>query len=179
MRSSSSLTVQSTGRPRCLPPASFAVSTQSIIMLPVRILSTSSIITICSCCCVLLFSLCFRIFTFCLRCGFFCGDGFIIVLLSMISWYLFRAQASQLRCFSCLVASLMLYHVVFSFSILVMVILSRHGDRESRHDTSVWIMSLASASFIVSQVSSLGTVRPKKPSDLIPWAQKIEFESCK
>ena len=23
------------------------------------------------------------------------------------------------------------------------------------------------------------TVRPKKPSDLIPWAQKIEFESCK
>ena len=23
------------------------------------------------------------------------------------------------------------------------------------------------------------TVRPKTPSDLIPWAQKIEFESCK
>ena len=23
------------------------------------------------------------------------------------------------------------------------------------------------------------TVRPKKPSDLIPWAQKNEFESCK
>ena len=24
-----------------------------------------------------------------------------------------------------------------------------------------------------------GTVRPKTPSDIIPWAQKIEFESCK
>ena len=46
----------------------------------------------------------------------------------------------------------MLYHVVFSFCILVMVLLSRHGDRESRHDTSVvtshGIMSLASASLL-------------------------------
>ena len=37
--------------------------------------------------------------------------------------------------------------------------------------------------YIERKLSSLRhctfTVRPKKPSDLIPWAQKIEFESCK
>ena len=54
----------------------------------------------------------------------------------------------------------MLYHVVFSFSILVMFILSRHGDRESRHDTSVVASHVdhvvGFGIFIVSQVSSLG-----------------------
>ena len=41
----------------------------------------------------------------------------------------------------------MLNHVVLSSSILKMVVLSKHGDRESRHDTSVAI-SLASASLL-------------------------------
>ena len=78
----------------------------------------------------------------------------------MISWFFFRAQASQLRCFFCLVAFLMLNHVVFSSSILKMVVLSRHGDRESCHDTSVVTSHVdhvvGLGVFIVSQLSSLG-----------------------
>ena len=78
----------------------------------------------------------------------FCGGGFSIFRGSL---GFFRAKASQLQCFFCLVALLMLKHVVFSSSILIMVVRSKHGDRESCDDTSVvtspmWIMSLASAS---------------------------------
>ena len=32
---------------------------------------------------------------------------------------------------------------------------------------------------LVDLGNMLGTVRPRTHSDLIPWAQKIEFESCK
>ena len=79
----------------------------------------------------------------------------------MITWYLFSSSGfSTLMFFSCLVASLMLYHVVFSFSILVMVILSKHGDRESRHDTSVVTSHVdhvvGFGVIVVSQLSSLG-----------------------
>ena len=54
----------------------------------------------------------------------------------------------------------MLYHVVFSFNTLVMLILSRHGDREGNHDTSVVTYHVdhvvGFGVFVVSQVSSLG-----------------------
>ena len=69
--SSSSLTVRSTRRPRCHPPASFAVSTLSFIMIPVHILWTSSV--------------------------------FASKFSQFAPWSLgifFRAQPSQLRCFS-------------------------------------------------------------------------------
>ena len=33
--------------------------------------------------------------------------------------------------------------------------------------------------FSLSQMKKLGTVRPKTHSELIPWARKLEFESCK
>ena len=54
----------------------------------------------------------------------------------------------------------MLYYFVFSFYSLVMAILSRRGDRESRHDTSVVASHVdhvvGFGVFVVSQVSSLG-----------------------
>ena len=53
----------------------------------------------------------------------------------------------------------MLNHVVISSSILLMVVLSKYGDRESCHDTSVVTYHVdhvvGFGVFIVSQVSSL------------------------
>ena len=110
----------------------------------------------CCCCCVLIFCLCFCIFTFCLLCGFFfCGGVFF----SMISWYLFSSSGFSTSMFLS-VWSLLPYHVVFPFKILVMVILSRRGDRERRHDTSLVTSHVdhvvGFGVLVVSQVSSLG-----------------------
>ena len=62
--------------------------------------------------------------------------------------------------FFCLVSFLILNHVVFSPCVLVMVVLSKHGDRESSHDTSVITSNVdhvvGFGVFVVSQVSSLG-----------------------
>ena len=62
--------------------------------------------------------------------------------------------------FFCLVSFLILNHVVFSPCVLVMVVLSKHGDRENSHDTSVTTSTVdhvvGFGVFVVSQVSSLG-----------------------
>ena len=54
----------------------------------------------------------------------------------------------------------MLYRIVFSFCSLVMSTLSRRGDRESCHDTSVVTSHVdhvvGFGVFVVSLVSSLG-----------------------
>ena len=54
----------------------------------------------------------------------------------------------------------MLYEIVFSFYCLVMASLSRRGDRECCHDTSVVTSHVdhvvGFGVFVVSQVSSLG-----------------------
>ena len=60
----------------------------------------------------------------------------------------------------CLVTFLILNHVVFSPCILVMDVLSKHGDRESSHDTSVVTSHVdhvvGLGIFSVFSVSSLG-----------------------
>ena len=118
-----------------------------------------SIVANCSCCCcVILFHLCFPCFTFCLRCGIICGGG-LFNIFSMISLLFFRAQASRLQCFFCLVAFIILNRLLFS-CILDMAVLSRQGDHESSHDTSVVTSHVdhvvALVVFSVSQISSLG-----------------------
>ena len=88
-----------------------------------------------------------------------CAAAFLYYF-SMISWYLFSSSDFSTSMFFPVWSHLMFCHVVFSSSILVMVILSRHGDRESRHDTSVVTSHVdhvvGFGVFIVSQVSSHG-----------------------
>ena len=79
----------------------------------------------------------------------------------MISWYLFsELRLPDFNFFFCLVSFLILNHVVFSPRILVMDVLSRHGDRESSHDTSVATSHVdhvvGLGIFSVSQVPSIG-----------------------
>ena len=74
----------------------------------------------------------------------------------MISCYF---STSRLQ-FFCLVTFLLLNHVVFFSCIVTMVVLSRHGDRVSSHDTSVVTSHVdhvvGLGVFTVSQVPSLG-----------------------
>ena len=78
----------------------------------------------------------------------------------MISWYLFSSSRFSTSMFFLLgrVPHALLCRV-FS-CILIMVVLSKHGDRESCHDTSVVTFQVGHVVgfgvFIVSQVSSLG-----------------------
>ena len=62
--------------------------------------------------------------------------------------------------FFCLISPFMLYNIVFSFWNLVMATLSKRGDRENCHDTSVVTSHVdhvvGFGVFVVSQVSSLG-----------------------
>ena len=86
-------------------------------------------------------------------------------LWSLPMWIMSLTSASLMR-FKCLlfvcilVSILMLNQVVFSSTVLMMVVLSRHGDRESRHDTSVvtsHVNHVVGLSVLhIPQVSSLG-----------------------
>ena len=85
----------------------------------------------------------------------FSFDFFEDVLVSF-----FELGLLNFNVFSCFVAPFMLHHVVFSFYILEMVTLSRRGDRESCHDTSVVTSHVdhvvGFGVIAASQVSSLG-----------------------
>ena len=145
----------------------FAVSTLSFIMLPVHILSTSSAFasalsqfapaaaafSFSACAFASSLSACAAVFLW-RRFSFY-------YYFSMISWYLFSSSSFSTSMFflfgshlSCFIMS------CFPLVFLQMVILSKRGDRESRHDTSVVTSHVdhvvGFGVFVVSQVSSLG-----------------------
>ena len=112
------------------------------------------------CCCVLIFCLCFCIFTFCLRCDCFLWRRFFFEFFSMIPWYLFSSSGFSTSMF------FQLGHFFHALScrifpeVFAMATLSRRGDRESCHDTSVVTSHVdhvvGFGVLVVSQVSSLG-----------------------
>ena len=58
-----------------------------------------------------------------------------------------------------------------------------HGPRTSSlsimEHLEEWLCCLELSMLVAATFNVTLTVPPETPSDLIPWAQKIEFESCK
>ena len=133
-------------------------------MFPVHILSTSSVIAsafsqFAPAAPAFSFFACAFISSLFACASFFLVAAFLSFFFDDILVSFFELNLLNFDAFFCLVASLMLYHVVFSLSIRIMVVLSRHGDRESCHVTSVVTAHvdhvIGFGIFVVFQVSSL------------------------
>ena len=160
MWSLSSLAVKSSVRQRCHPSVTFSVTTLSLVMFPLHIISTSSV-----------FASAFSPFAAAAAFSFFacavtsslsaCAAAFFVAAVFYFNDLLvfFQVQPSRLQCCFLLGRVPHAQSCRVFLCILILYVLSRHGDRENSHDTSVATSHVdhvvGLGVFIVSQVSSL------------------------